>query len=61
MSKPWYTSKLNWLGIATLLVGIAELVGNSGMLTPEISGGILAAVGTATIVLRAITSTQVTL
>lgn len=61
MSKPWYTSKMSWLGVATLLVGVAELIGQSGMLTPEISGGILAAVGTATIILRAVTSTKVTL
>lgn len=60
-TKPWYTSKLNWLGMVTFVVGVAELLGNSGMLSPEISASLLSAVGAAILILRPFTNKGVTL
>lgn len=61
-SKPWYKSKIVWVGILTVAVSVGSYLGAfPGIIPPEFSPYVLAAVGALNIILRVMTSDAVTL
>lgn len=53
MEKPWYQSKLVWLGVITTLIGVLEVVGiwlEAAQFQPQ--DFVVLAVGVLTVILR---------
>lgn len=61
-AKPWFKSKLNWLGIAQLVVGAAELISTTPLFEgSEVAGTASMIAGVLTIALRTVTKRPVAL
>ena len=54
--KPWYQSKTLWAAALTGVIGVATVVAGEGMVSTEVAGGIMIAVGLLNTVLRMVTT-----
>ena len=55
-SKLWYQSRTLWAAVITGIAGVAMTVVGEGLVTEQVAGGILIAVGLLNAVLRMITT-----
>ena len=55
-SKPWYQSKTIWAAVITAVAGVALAFVTEGVVSEQVAGGILIAVGVLNTVLRMITT-----
>lgn len=53
--KPWWTSRMVWLGLLELTVGLLDVAAESRLTDESIDGALLAAAGILTIVFRYLT------
>jgi len=56
-AKPFYLSKMNWLGVLTALLGVLEALQQTDLLQQHPS--ILVWLGAAIVVLRSVTTTKI--
>jgi uncharacterized membrane protein len=54
--KPWYQSKTLWAAVITGIAGVAMTLVGEGMVSEQVAGGILIAVGLLNSILRMLTS-----
>jgi len=54
--KPWYKSRTIWAAVLTGIIGVAVAVAGGDVVSTEVAGGILVAVGLLEAVLRMITT-----
>ena len=59
--KPWYKSKMLWAAVLTGIVGVATVVVGEGLVSVEVAGGIMIAVGLLNSVLRWLTTEELKL
>ena len=59
--KPWYKSKMLWAAALTGVVGVATVVVGEGLVSVEVAGGIMIAVGLLNSVLRWLTTEELKL
>jgi uncharacterized membrane protein YkgB len=58
-TKSWERSRLMWLGIISTVIGVVEVVAKDTVLTDEAKAWALVVVGVLTVVLRALTTTEI--